>query len=284
VKTNGPKVMALIGNLTTFLVELGKGMAPLGSKILDLVNGFLSFSSALMKNHPLIGKIIAVVISLSGVILALAPGIILIQTMFGGFVGKLVLGFAKLIAKAVAWSVKTIAKITLTVAKWAWMGVQALLHAGKVAAAWTLATGKKMATSVAKMIATSATFVAKWALIGTKSTLNAGKMAAAWTLATGKKLAVAAAKMIAQSAMFVAKWVWVGAQSLIQAARVAAAWFIALGPVGWVIATVIALVALIIANWDLLKNGQSKFGRLYGVGLRIRGKKFGAKRRKLHLI
>ncbi|WP_164670969.1 phage tail protein [Virgibacillus doumboii] len=80
VKTNGPKVMSLIGNLTKFIINLGVGMAPLGSKILDLVNGFLSWMNSMMKANPIIGQVISWVTSLIGVILAITPGILL----FGG--------------------------------------------------------------------------------------------------------------------------------------------------------------------------------------------------------
>jgi hypothetical protein len=279
VKENGPKVMDLIGNLTTFLVNLGIGMAPLGTKILDLVNSFLAWTNGMMKNHPMIGKIIAVVLSLGGVLLALTPFIFLVQSAFGGMAAfiwlktgmmraKLVTGVAMMVkslgtfiakmattvAKFVAQSAVFIAKMVATaakfVAKWTLMGTKALLHAGKVAAAWTLATGKKMVTAMAKMVAQSAIFVGKWLLMGTKSLIHAGKIASAWALATGKKMVISLAKMVATSAVFVAKWAWMGAQALLNAGKIAAAWFIALGPIGWVIAAVIALVALIIANWD----------------------------------
>lgn len=199
VKENGPKVMDLIGNITSFLVELGKGMAPLGSKILDMVNSFLSFSSALMKNHPLIAKIIAVVISLGGVLLALIPGIVLMQTVFSGM--------------------------------------------ATIIAAKTILMQSKLVTGIAKMITSLGSFALK--MVTTVASFVA-------------QAAIFTAKMVATAAKFVAKWLWMGAQALIQAARVAAAWFIALGPVGWVIATVIALVALIIANWDSVKKWTVK--------------------------
>lgn len=44
-----------------------------------------------------------------------------------------------------------------------------------------------------------------------------------------------------------------GAAFLVNAARIAASWLIAMGPIGWVIAAVIALVALIIIYWDEIK-------------------------------
>lgn len=68
------------------------------------------------------------------------------------------------------------------------------------------------------------------------------------------KGAVWVAKFVAQIAVKTAQWALLGAKALLHAARVAAAWFIAMGPIGWVIAVVIGLVALIIANWDTVKK------------------------------
>lgn len=61
------------------------------------------------------------------------------------------------------------------------------------------------------------------------------------------------AQAAATAVRVVAGWVLMGAQSLLAAARMAAAWVIAMGPVGWIIALVVGLVALIIANWDKVK-------------------------------
>jgi hypothetical protein len=62
------------------------------------------------------------------------------------------------------------------------------------------------------------------------------------------------AATVATAARVVAGWVLMGVQSLIQAARMAAAWFIALGPIGWITAAVIAIVALIILKWSTVKK------------------------------
>ncbi|MFC7783345.1 hypothetical protein ACFQWC_02495 [Rossellomorea sp. GCM10028870] len=106
VKENGPKVMALIGNLTDFLIQLGIGMAPLGSKILDLVNGFLSWSAEMMKAYPLIGQLIGWALSLTGVLIAVIPAVILLRTAFGGFVGKMIGWLLKLSTRALIWAAR----------------------------------------------------------------------------------------------------------------------------------------------------------------------------------
>jgi phage-related protein len=194
VKENGPKVIALVGNITDFLVQLGVGMAPLGAKILTMVNAFLSWSSEMMKAHPLVGKIIAVLVSLGGMLMATIPVILLLKTTFGGMATFIWTKTAMMRAKFVTGFTMMMKSLGTFIAK--------------------------MATTVAKFAAQSAVFIAK---------------------------------MVATSAKFVAKWALMGAKSLLHAAKVAASWVIAMGPVAWVIATVIGLVALIIANWDKIK-------------------------------
>lgn len=57
------------------------------------------------------------------------------------------------------------------------------------------------------------------------------------------------------AAVWVAAWVLMAVQSTIQAVRMAAAWIIALGPIGWITAAVIGLAALVIGNWERIRNG-----------------------------
>lgn len=82
VVQTAPSVMSLIGNLTTFLVNLGVGMAPLGQKILEVANSFLSWVNNMMAGNPVIGQVIAVVTSLTGVIMAVLPWILSVGTGF----------------------------------------------------------------------------------------------------------------------------------------------------------------------------------------------------------
>jgi hypothetical protein len=232
VRENGPKVMALIGNITNFLVQLGIGMAPLGSKILDMVNGFLSWSSEMMKANPLIAKVITMILSLSGVLLSLTPLIILVRTAFGGMATFIWIRTGMMRASLVT-------------------GIQMMIRSlGQFILS--------VVTTVAQFIVQSAIFIARWTMMGAKALIQATRIATAWLLATGKNMVIALSKMVATSAIFVAKWAWMGIQALFHAARMAAAWFIALGPIGWVIAAVVGLVVLIIANWDKVKKWTVK--------------------------
>lgn len=104
-------------------------------------------------------------------------------------------------------------------------------------------------TNVAKgVFATLGALFVAW---GVAATINAAKNVAAWAAATASTIASAAVHA-AQVGAMVVKWAFLGAQSLAHAAKVAAAWLIAMGPIGLVIAAVVAVVALIVANWGTI--------------------------------
>lgn len=77
-------------------------------------------------------------------------------------------------------------------------------------------------------VTTAATTVAGWVTMAASATMNAARVVAGWVL--------------------------MGVQSMIQAARMAAAWLIAMGPIGWAIAAIVGLAAIVIANWDRVKS------------------------------
>ncbi|AYC28728.1 phage tail protein [Paenisporosarcina cavernae] len=220
VQANGPVVVSAIGNIVGAIVNIGIALAPMGEKVLTLANAVIEWTNAMIENHPIIGKIGAAVLVMSGILLAIAPNIIALGTLFSGSATAVMTATSLMRAKFVTG-----------------MGMMV----------------KSMLQTSAKMVVTSAQFVAKWTLIGAQSLIHAAKVAAAWTLATGKAMEKAIASMIVTSAQFVAKWVLMGVQALLQAGRMAAAWLIAMGPIGWVTAAIIGLAILIIANWDKIK-------------------------------
>jgi hypothetical protein len=95
----------------------------------------------------------------------------------------------------------------------------------------------------------AAVFIPHLVALGVAQVVTAAKSASAWAVTQATTIRAAAVHS-AQIVRMVAGWVLLGVQSMLQAGRMAAAWLIAMGPVGWVIAAVIALVALIVANWD----------------------------------
>lgn len=84
IADSGPKVLDLIANITKFIVNLGIGMAPLGSKILDLVNGFLEWSNEMMSTHKWIGMLVGIAAVIGGVFMAMLPTLVALMTLFAG--------------------------------------------------------------------------------------------------------------------------------------------------------------------------------------------------------
>lgn len=187
IRENAPKVLTLISNLADFIVNLGIALAPLGSKILDIVNSFLLWMNTMMETHPLFGQIIGGVIVLTGLFQAFVPIITVLITMFSGIGGALLkLG-----------------------PKFSWVG-QVFKNMKS-----NLVIGFKMlGQSALKFLSTI------------------GRMAGQVIMWLGRILA----------------------RAVVWAVRMAAQWIIAMGPVGWIIATVIALVVLIIMNWEKVKS------------------------------
>ncbi|MGE7839611.1 hypothetical protein ACQKNX_02350 [Lysinibacillus sp. NPDC093712] len=95
VQQSAPSVMTLIGNLITFLVNLGIGMAPLGAAIINIANKFLEFANSLMENNRSIGVIIAGLISFGGILLTIVPNIIAFGTLFKGLGTAMTSGLGK---------------------------------------------------------------------------------------------------------------------------------------------------------------------------------------------
>lgn len=87
--------------------------------------------------------------------------------------------------------------------------------------------------------------------------VSAAAQITAWATSAAGAIS-AAATYLASGYIMVGAWVMMGAQALIQAGRMAAAWFIALGPIGWIIGAVIAIGALIFANWDAISKFTSE--------------------------
>lgn len=162
------------------------------------------------------------VVILGLVVIAAGPLLFVMGKLFVA-AGQVVTGFAKIIPAAV-----------------------------RVAAAFRTAI-VAVSQFVARVVLATARFVVSMAMMAARAAVAGARIAAQFALMAARAM-VAAGRHAVAAARIVAGWVLMGVQAMIHAARMAAAWFIALGPVGWVIATVIALVALIIANWSKVKK------------------------------
>ncbi|CDQ22568.1 phage tail protein [Halobacillus karajensis] len=103
IRENGPQMIDLIGNLTTFLIELGKGFAHVGEWLMPIANGFLEWANSLMQTNPNIARSVAVMFTLFGVFKAIAPMVIGAVSLFGNFFTRLITGFATMVPTVGAW-------------------------------------------------------------------------------------------------------------------------------------------------------------------------------------
>ncbi|WP_342494067.1 hypothetical protein [Bacillus sp. FSL R5-0447] len=134
------------------------------------------------------------------------------------------------------------------------MAAQSIASAARTATAWTAMKISSFITMLTNGIKQMGLFIAKMTVLAAQSIAQATRMAAAWTAAQISNfisLLVAGGK---QMVLFGRQLVMLAAQAAAQAARMAASWVIAMGPIGWITAAVIGLVALIIANWDTVKS------------------------------
>ncbi len=140
LEVNGPKVWALIKNITQTLWGLAKGMAPVGSAVLSISGAFFKWTATMTNAHPMIGKILGLVTAFGGAALLAAKPILLLSGALKGATGAATLfGNAGAIAAAKTKIANTATKI--------WTGTTTLLTtAMKVArgqiALQTVLTGK----------------------------------------------------------------------------------------------------------------------------------------------
>ncbi|WP_313816344.1 phage tail tape measure protein [Citricoccus sp.] len=160
------------------------------------------------------------------------------------------LSAARVVGSFVLMAVQSTVQAARVVASWVLMAAQAVVQGIRMAAVWTAQVVASAAVGATQFAVHVARVIASWVLMAGQAVVQGVRMAAVWTAQIVAAAASGAASFAVQAARVVGAWVLMGAQSLLQAARMAAAWFIALGPIGWVIAAVVGLVALIIANWD----------------------------------
>ncbi|MEU9654846.1 phage tail tape measure protein [Streptomyces chartreusis] len=104
--------------------------------------------------------------------------------------------------------------------------------------------------------------------------VSAATTAAAWVGSALAGIGTWIAAVLRAAATAVAQFALMAGRAVIWAATMAAQWLIAMGPIGWVIAAVVGLVAVIIANWDKVKAVSLRvwnwlWGMVKGVGNRL---------------
>ena len=241
VQENWPKVQQIISDLATVVGTLVDAGDEAGGGILTFMQDLTGFLAGLSAGE--------------------------LQAVVAGFLGfQAVAGVTSTLGDAVekakqAKETYTSLRDGVTAVKDAYDGLPAKLS--------TVGTSLKNAASSAGSAASSAASTAgRWVSMAASATVSAAKVAGQWALSAARTIgslvlmagqfvvqgAAMAASAAVSAARVVASWVLMGAQSLIQAARMAAAWLIAMGPIGLAIAAVVGIVALVVANWDKIKE------------------------------
>ena len=239
-----PQLTGAFGLLLTAMAPIVEVLGP------SLIQVFTAFATG----------IAGLLTVLNPLLVAIAGSPIILGLLIGAFVATA----AASAALTLAGNVQRIAMAAWTVATWPFIAVQkvlasqwlataaaAVLSGAQTAYVWLLYKADAVKGAAAFAVE-KAKIVAGWVLMAAQAVASGIKTAAVWT---GTIVAQAVSSTIAfgvQVAKVVAGWVLMGAQSLLAAAKVALAWLIAMGPIGLVIAAVIGLVALIIANWDTI--------------------------------
>lgn len=139
-------------------------------------------------------------------------------------------------------------------AAWVAMSAAAVASGIKTAAVWVVQVVATAATSVVSFLVQTALVVGGWVAMAAAATANAIGMAAGWVIGVVTPAAIAGIAFLVGVATIVGGWIAMAAGAVVNAAIMAASWLIAFWPVALIAAIVIALVALIIMNWEAIST------------------------------
>lgn len=154
-------------------------------------------------------------------------------------------------------NIKSVGDITTPLKNFGKSALDVSKKAATMAADVVVAFAKMVASAVAWAARTAAEIaiqIGKWIAMGVAATVNAAIVAAAWTGRIIASAVAATASMVAQVAVQVGAWIALAAAAAVNAAAIAVAWLISMGPLILVGAAVVALVVLIVKNWEAIKN------------------------------
>ncbi|MET9876578.1 phage tail tape measure protein [Actinacidiphila glaucinigra] len=110
--------------------------------------------------------------------------------------------------------------------------------------------------------------------IAGQAVISAAVTAGAWLGSALTSIGTWIASVVRAAAVAVAQFALMAARAVAWAVIMAAQWLIAMGPIGWIIAAVVALAILIIANWDKIKRfaiiaWEATWSFIKGIGQKI---------------
>ncbi|MDI9885308.1 hypothetical protein QMZ92_13120 [Streptomyces sp. HNM0645] len=190
------------------------------------------------------------------------------------------IGTTAMIAKALAQVINNTPTPVLTVLATVIASVAIGMKAYAAGAAVVAVANRVMAssawTAVAGWMRMMAVGLMAYVRIGAAAVASAATTAAAWVGSALVSIGTWVAAVVRAAVVAVGQFALMAARAVVWAATMAAQWLIAMGPIGWIIATVIGLTALIIANWDKIKEWTGKawdwvWSKIKSVGSMILG-------------
>lgn len=236
----GPAVQAV-------LVGLAEGIRSMAPGILFVVQGVAQLLTVLAPLLPAIGSFANGLLLVVGYLIQWGTAIL------SWVVPPLTALIGMLGAAGPMWAPIVAGIISLVAAYKLWQ----MAHTAALAVISFVKFAATMAVGVAQVVARLAVMTAATVAWGVRMAATMAVAVAQTTVAFIRMAAGAAvyiASLVATAVATVAQWAVMAAGAMARAVIMAAAWFVALGPIGWVIAAVIGLVVLIIANWDTVKN------------------------------
>jgi murein DD-endopeptidase MepM/ murein hydrolase activator NlpD len=260
--------------LTTFMEGLQRGVADIVPLLPGLTGSFglllavlgpivETLGPSLVQVFTMFGTSLATVLTvLEPLMLAVAGSPVLLGLLIGAFAATA--GASALLTAAgnvqrimmAGWIVASglvRAAMFLLSGQWFTLGLAAVKSGAQTAAVWAMYKLQAL-QGAAAFVVQSARVAAGWVVMSAAAVKSGVKTAAVWTGTVIASAASGAGKFLVSAGRVVGGWLLMSVQSLFHAGRMAAAWFIALGPVGWVIAAVVGLAAIIIANWDKISK------------------------------
>jgi phage-related protein len=254
----------ILKELEPFLLAFARGLATVVGGAIRAVTPLLqSFARWLSENRavmvPLLITLAALVTSFK-LLVTVGNGVLALKKSFdvlksastivgevatavGGATKRMIVSLGQAVASA--W-----AATGRFVAAWAHIAAEATKQAATTARVWIASAVKSAAFTARYYAIMAATAVRNFVKMAVAASVNAGKILVAWTVGLVRMVAVTISQMAIAVAVWVANWIRMASVALAQAARMALAWIIAMGPIAWIIAAIIALVALIIIYWD----------------------------------
>lgn len=181
----------------------------------------------------------------------------------GGIVGQLALAAVKLLV-ALGPLIGVTTQVALALAKFINSlppgVVQALAFAiggaviamklyavySRIAGTVSAVMGSRVAAAAGRFALAAVRATGAFVRIAATATVNAARTAAVWAVSAARMAATWLVQILRVAARTAASFVMMAARAVAWAAIMAAQWLIAMGPVGWIIAGVVALIAVIV--------------------------------------